>query len=181
MKEPTTDHVVVNPVVVAKVFVMQARRRQNEVGALLLGRIEGKSLFVEDIGPFVVGSAAAVDFKPQDFENTLAKARPGQYIVGWAHGHPTYGAFLSATDVRHQQEGQGLFPDYVALVLDPHRADGAHFQFFRVEDQRARHVEHSYGRKRWNTSDKPLSQDGTKKRFARVRQAWSAVVRSGPK
>lgn len=48
----------------------------------------------------------------------LAKELKNKLIIGWAHSHPSYGCFLSKTDINTHKE---LFPEeyQVALVIDP--------------------------------------------------------------
>lgn len=146
-KVAKTTTVLVDPGVVAQFLAWAARHRRNEVGALLLGRIEGRFLIIEaTVLAERVGTATSVAFTPQDFERAQAATKKGQGTVGWAHSHPSYGSFMSGTDIRHQSEGQGLFPDYVGLVLDPFKAKGAEFCFFRVLDGKAVQIPHHY----WN-------------------------------
>ncbi len=54
----------------------------------------------------------------------------GELVVGWAHSHPSYGCFLSPTDVRTQKAYFNR-PFSVALVIDPLRGEK---QFFKLSD-----------------------------------------------
>lgn len=144
-RRPKTTDVLVTPSVVAGFLEKAASHRGHEVGSLLLGRIEGRFLVVEDqVFLQDVGTAASVDFTPRDFENALEAAKGGQCVVGWAHSHPGHGVFLSGTDVRHQAQSQELFPDYVALVMDPFRRQGVEYGFYRVEEEYPRRVPHAF-------------------------------------
>lgn len=61
-----------------------------------------------------------------------------EYIVGWWHTHPGYGTFLSGTDKGTQRTYQNLFPEAVAMVIDPSKYYGSKNQkdldisFFRL-------------------------------------------------
>ncbi|MFA6049434.1 MAG: Mov34/MPN/PAD-1 family protein [Candidatus Micrarchaeia archaeon] len=51
------------------------------------------------------------------------RAGPQTVIVGWAHSHPGYGCFLSATDVSTQEKFFS-HPQSIALVIDPTKREG---------------------------------------------------------
>ncbi|NYZ78137.1 Mov34/MPN/PAD-1 family protein [Candidatus Micrarchaeota archaeon] len=57
----------------------------------------------------------------------------GKIIVGWSHAHPSYGCFLSTTDLRTQNN---YFDEdfHVALVIDPTRETETGFEkkFFKL-------------------------------------------------
>ncbi|VVB70571.1 JAB1/Mov34/MPN/PAD-1 ubiquitin protease [uncultured archaeon] len=65
--------------------------------------------------------------------NKLSKKLKNKFIVGWAHSHPSYGSFLSNTDIQTHND---LFPeDYqVALVIDPlaEEENGVETKFFKT-------------------------------------------------
>lgn len=140
-----TSEVLVDPKVISDFFALAASSTNHERGALLLGRLEGRFAIVERC--ILIprkGTATTIDFLPSDFEKAAKLADENQLVLGWAHSHPTYTAFLSGTDVKHQSQGQALFPDYLALVLDPFHELGANFAFFRVEDGRAVRIPHHF-------------------------------------
>jgi 26S proteasome regulatory subunit N11 len=142
---PKTTTVLVRPEVLAEVLRHSARYPRNEIAGLLLGRTEGKFLIVEDfVRGESIGSAVAVQLMPRDFDRALDAARKGQSTVGWFHSHPGHGVFMSATDTQHQRQGQGLFPDYVGLVMDPFRPGGVDFAFFRANGERFVQLPHHY-------------------------------------
>ena len=72
-------------------------------------------------------SAVSVRFSRSAFQRLAEKyhsSSRGRLVVGWAHSHPGYGCFLSATDVRTQRS----FFDHAlnfALVAAPSRRAGA--------------------------------------------------------
>jgi proteasome lid subunit RPN8/RPN11 len=47
----------------------------------------------------------------------------GKVLAGWCHSHPSYGCFLSSTDLATQRR---FFPEpwHVAMVVDPLREEG---------------------------------------------------------
>lgn len=140
-----TSEVLVDPEVISDFFALAASSPNHERGALLLGRLEGRFAIVERCMLIPrKGTATTIEFLPSDFEKAAERMDENQLLLGWAHSHPTYGAFLSGTDVKHQSQGQALFPDYLALVLDPFHELGANFAFFRVEDGRATRIPHHF-------------------------------------
>ncbi len=56
-------------------------------------------------------------------------------FVGWSHSHPSYGCFLSQTDMETQRK---YFPEpfHVALVIDPLKRAGEGFmkRFYKLDD-----------------------------------------------
>lgn len=80
-------------------------------------------------------TAVSVRFSPAAFEELMSQYSPrlsdGQLIVGWLHSHPSYGCFLSVTDVKTQQ---AYFSESfnVAFVVDPQQVDGKGLPAFRA-------------------------------------------------
>jgi proteasome lid subunit RPN8/RPN11 len=183
VKPPATTHVSVEPIVISKMLHLQHAHPENEVGALLLGRADANVLYVMDLVPAEnVGTAINVTFTAADFERANRRKKPRQFVVGWAHTHPTYTAFMSSTDQRHQRQGQELFADYVGLVLDMFHRDGIQFRFFRVENNHVVQIPHNFRRKqKCNTRAKSSSKAGTRKKSTRFERVLSGVVRSAHK
>lgn len=143
-----TDTILIDPSVVALIFAWAANHPKNEVGALLIGQPDGRFLKIHDlVRAENVGTATEIDFTPRDFERARAKTGNGRMVVGWAHSHPTYTAFMSGTDQRFQSQGQGLYPDYVGLVIDPFRPRGVEFAFYRVTNDEVVQLPHHYWRR----------------------------------
>lgn len=142
---PQTSTVCIDPQVLGHFIARAALYPDNEIGALALGRRVGRYLVIEDLH-FVreLGTSTRVPFDGADFDRAEDKLAENQAIVGWFHTHPGMGVWMSATDVRHQQQGQGLFADYVALVVDPFADDAVEIGFFRVEDGSAVRVPYRY-------------------------------------
>lgn len=174
-KEPTTEKVVVDPLLLAKLMVHGARHPENEVGGLLLGRAKD-ALYVEELVLLDrTGSQVELEFEPEDYEQAADDAEDGQYIVGLAHTHPGFGVFLSDTDVETQLNGQELFPGYVSLVMDPFQPDGVDLGFFRMSDGTQTNVNWEYGEYTCNMNGKSSSTDGTKTRYETFTPVWAAA------
>jgi proteasome lid subunit RPN8/RPN11 len=62
----------------------------------------------------------SVRFGPEAFAELARKfsGKNGELIIGWMHSHPSYGCFLSQTDVKTQRT-YFAEPFNVAVVVDP--------------------------------------------------------------
>ena len=121
----------------------QAAERGLEALGFLLGSVFSfngrKYVVVEDyVTADNDATAVSVSFSPHAFERLAQelKEKKEKVIVGWAHSHPSYGCFLSSTDVRTQRV---FFPEdfHFALVCDPVREES---KAFKVRDGRAQEV-----------------------------------------
>lgn len=111
---------------------------------LLTGRVlrDGDRTFVAVTDYITAGNrstAVSVKFEPEAFAQLAQgfgpRSQNGEIIVGWLHSHPSYGCFLSATDVKTQQAYFGE-PFNVAVVVDPVKAEqeGSHaVRAYRLE------------------------------------------------
>lgn len=96
-----------------------------EVIGLLTGKIENANtplelITVKDYWP--IGSGDAVSVNILDAEpvmNVYRKKPKNDFIVGWAHSHPSYTPFLSQDDINTQMRYQALWKDSIAVVIDP--------------------------------------------------------------
>jgi len=131
---------------IMKYFISKGRE---EAACLLRGKIAGEYLVIWDIHKCEdsKGTAATVRINPVEF--TKANKDDGYYVVGWAHSHPGYTVFMSGTDRDTQLSMQGLFPDAVAMVMDPFHKDGVQFGFFRAEGRRVKEIDFAYLVERW--------------------------------
>jgi len=140
-----TKRITIQPRVLGDFLTRAAEHPWNEVAGLLLGRIHGSDLIIEDVVHVPeLGSATRVRLSNATYAQAAKKAAPGQRIVGWIHSHPGHGVFLSSTDIATQSDGQAFFPDYAAIVMDPFHAEGAAYGFFRVKEGKARAMEYRY-------------------------------------
>ncbi|MEM2110204.1 MAG: hypothetical protein QW327_06975 [Candidatus Odinarchaeota archaeon] len=115
--------VLINPSVILKILNSTGSRK-SEVAGYLIGYIQDHSLIVEDIEvPDQVSSPVSVTIESEKMMKTLGNIKKQcahAIICGWFHSHPGMGAdFLSSTDIKTQLTYQKLFPDSIALVIDP--------------------------------------------------------------
>ncbi|TFF87951.1 MAG: hypothetical protein EU549_03865, partial [Promethearchaeota archaeon] len=108
-----------------------------EVIGLLAGKMDHKTLIIEDAYPMGHGNAIHTEIK--DYKNYVKAfndiKRNQFFICGWYHSHPTYGLFMSDEDISTQYRYQRLWKHSVALVIDPYKIDGTSFGFeiFRAD------------------------------------------------
>ena len=114
-----------------------------EALGFLVGRVfshEGKNYVVVEDYLTAENNATAVSvrFSDEAFSSLSRglKQRKGMILVGWAHSHPSYGCFLSSTDVRTQKV---FFQEdfHVALVCDPMRPECKAFKVSRGRTREA--------------------------------------------
>lgn len=136
LKEVKAGKVLVKPKVISDLYLASVRKPKEEIIALLGGRVVGKYLEVQTAHIIKsVGSESYVKPDPEEFSEVTDKLLPQKlYVVGWAHSHPGHGIFLSGTDIRTQSNYQELFPDSVAMVIDPFTYSKIEYKFFRVRD-----------------------------------------------
>lgn len=101
-------------------YMALARQFTYEIGFLCLGRRlrDGRRTVVV-VAHIVLashGTRAAVQIAAAD-KARIAAAWPDHQIVGWAHTHPGFGVFWSATD---RENCADFGPLGVNLVCDPH-------------------------------------------------------------
>jgi len=131
------------PSALAKIINHSLSNPAVEVAGLLVGAEDNGVVEVWDaVTGSQDGSPGFVVLKEEVMARVaefLHENRIPLYIVGWYHSHPALGLFLSPVDVRTQLMYQSLYPNAVALVIDPSRYKGArntsspYFKVFRVE------------------------------------------------
>ncbi len=102
-----------------------------EVIGLLLGRLVGQSLVIEDAMPgrgerdgeriILTGEELA------KMADDVMSGRVKGNIIGWYHSHPGRGAFLSDVDIWTQLKLQQFSPHVVSMVVDPEREEVGFF------------------------------------------------------
>lgn len=110
-------------------MVMHARSGGTlEVMGLLLGKVDGNTMFVMDSFALPVeGTETRVNAQSQAYEYmssyiTSAKlVGREENVIGWYHSHPGYGCWLSGIDVSTQMTNQTYQEPFVAIVIDPVR------------------------------------------------------------
>ena len=120
---------------------------RREVAGLLIGREKGEELLVTDAATGrQTGSLEHVtldELVMARLTELLHSSGAGLYIVGWYHSHPGIGVFMSAIDCATQLNYQRLYPNSVALVIDPVEIikskvlTPSSMKFFRVEENGA--------------------------------------------
>lgn len=119
-----------------KHFAREASRGLEALG-LLVGDVycfKGKEFIV--VEDYITGKNASTSFSTKfekkafsEMVEQLLKKHGDKIIVGWAHSHPSFGCFLSSTDIEAQKK---FFPEdfHAALVIDPIRKEK---KFFKLE------------------------------------------------
>jgi len=143
-KKIQTKKIIVDVNVISEIMKYFISKGRQEAACLLRGEIAGSYLVIRDIHKCEdsKGTAVTVEINPKEFFK--ANKNDGYYIVGWAHSHPGYTVFMSGTDKETQASMQGLFPDAVAMVMDPFHREGVQFSFFRVDERKAKEIDFVY-------------------------------------
>jgi len=121
----TKKEILISPFVLAKILTVDSIEPTKESAGVLIGYLDddGETLVITDFdtgkqkqtSTFVVIDDEALVQIVED----LQLRDQNETIVGWAHTHPSYGCFMSGTDKSTQRTYQNLFPQAVALVVDP--------------------------------------------------------------
>jgi proteasome lid subunit RPN8/RPN11 len=94
-----------------------------EVIGVLIGRMDGEVLVVEDAVTGAIESEAARATMPTEtiakIADDIVSKRIRGNVVGWYHSHPGLGVYMSSIDVATQAKFQQFSPYIVALVVDP--------------------------------------------------------------
>lgn len=139
-EEPLDFQVGVVPGVVETVMensrshVNQKEKPDEEVVGVLIGRVVGKTVVVEEVipGRASYSGLTEVALDPKNLAEIIDRMmREGssRRVVGWYHSHLGVGVFLSDVDVKTQLTLQ-QFLYVIALVVDPIKND---YGFFYVE------------------------------------------------
>ncbi len=138
--------VLISAYVLAKMLAVDSLDKSKESAGLLLGYVNDEGTLVitdfntgrqQQTSTYVVLSDEALVQIVED----LNKRDKNETIVGWAHTHPSYGCFLSGTDKGTQRTYQNLFPQAVALVVDPSKyynsskQEDLEIKFFRLVNE----------------------------------------------
>ena len=140
-----TKRVLLDVDVLNRIFKYFLTKGQNEGACLLLGKIEGEFLVINDIHECKksIGSRASIVIRPEEF--FLADKGNDNLVIGWVHSHPDLGVFMSSIDKDTQNRYfQAFFNEAVAMVMDPLSENGIEFNFFRVLNGNAINVDYQY-------------------------------------
>jgi len=107
---------------------------RREIIGLLFGWVESGNVHVagfnsDDKHNSPVHAELDDEFMAQSAQRVVE--RPRERVVGWWHSHPSYGCFMSDTDIRTQRKLE-RFGQVVALVLDP--TEHLDFSFYTCEE-----------------------------------------------
>ena len=125
--------------------ICKAIRHTSEVstesGGILVGKMKEGELLINGLETGQQSATPVHVTLHDEFLVDIATkyAERDEKIVGWYHSHPNMGTFMSGTDIDTQRRYQALFPNAVALVIDPKRPI---FRFYRVEDSSYKSVEY---------------------------------------
>jgi proteasome lid subunit RPN8/RPN11 len=117
------------------------RKKWVEVIGILTGVVENRDtplerIVVTDAFPIGHGDAISVVIQnPASMERVYREKHGKDFIVGWYHSHPSYGAFMSEEDRKTQLRYQALWADSIAIVIDPTRVSRSSygFEIFRLK------------------------------------------------
>ena len=143
-KEIKTSEILINIDALSQMIKFFVNKGREEAVCLLRGEIAGKYLVIWDVHlcKNSKGSSTTVSINPAEFSE--ASRGDGYYVVGWAHSHPGFGVFMSGTDQRTQASMQAMFPDAVAVVIDPLHKNGIQIGFFRIEEDKLQRMDFTY-------------------------------------
>lgn len=133
------------PLALAKIINHSLSHPKVEVAGLLIGREENGVVEVWDAATGdQIGSPGFVVLNEEVMTRVvefLQEYKIPLYIIGWYHSHPSLGLFLSPIDIKTQLTYQALYPNAIALVIDPSKYEGSKkfsdslFKVFRVNQQ----------------------------------------------
>ncbi len=113
-------------------FQKEARNKKEAIGLLIGNPNEHNGQKYIQINDYITSENNAshvhVSFDKQAFSKLAAQYDNTKgIIIGWAHSHPSFGCFLSSTDVQTQQD---LFNEEfnIAMVVDPLARENGFFQ-----------------------------------------------------
>lgn len=99
------------------------------MGLLVGSEYEHKGQRYVLVSEFITGDTASspvsVRFSPTAFQHLAEKIKhklKDEIVIGWCHSHPSYGCFLSSTDINTQRR---FFNEdfHIAAVFDPLRME----------------------------------------------------------
>jgi proteasome lid subunit RPN8/RPN11 len=116
-------------------IILASQGTRNEIIGLLLGRLEGDAIIIEDS---ITGEYSAEPHRATLPSHAMAKiadalvtGRIKGNIIGWYHSHTEGGLFFSETDIITQKSLQ-QFSSLITGMVD---ASNGHVGFFRVDPQ----------------------------------------------
>lgn len=109
-----------------------------EVGGLLIGRVVGDTLLIEDaVSGEIETSTVHVAIPPETIARVADDILNGRLtgnVIGWYHSHVFGGVFMSETDIETQRHLQQFSPFMTAIVID---SKTGNFGLFRLDRDRS--------------------------------------------
>ena len=112
----------ISPLAYAKIIDWTSGNTEREVGGYLIGFVKNKKVIITE-STFSVAKSTPTHVTIDEMAQfriieEIEKRDGNETIVGWWHTHPSYGLFLSGTDIATQNVYQSLLPEAVAMVND---------------------------------------------------------------
>ncbi|MEM2567921.1 MAG: Mov34/MPN/PAD-1 family protein, partial [Candidatus Bathyarchaeia archaeon] len=116
-------YVSISATAIEKIKEHANKNPDKEVIGLLIGRMEGNTLIVEDsVTGEIVSERTRALIVPETIAKIADEIVSGKIkgnVVGWYHSHPGFGVFMSEIDIKTQMKMQQFSPYIVALIIDP--------------------------------------------------------------
>jgi PKD repeat protein/proteasome lid subunit RPN8/RPN11 len=127
-------YVSISSTAIEKIKEHASKNPDKEVIGLLIGRMEGNTLIIEDtVTGEIVSEKTKAILTPETIAKIADEIVSGKIkgnIIGWYHSHPGFGVFMSEIDIKTQMKMQQFSPYIVALIIDPTKNE---IGFFTVE------------------------------------------------
>jgi 26S proteasome regulatory subunit N11 len=116
--------VVIYPSTLSKIIDFAGIDVRRESAGFLIGKFVEDQLTITDSTmtkhTSSAGHVVVENTEMAEIADELGSRGENESIIGWWHSHPGMGArFMSGTDVATQEKYQKMFPQAVALVIDP--------------------------------------------------------------
>jgi proteasome lid subunit RPN8/RPN11 len=143
------------PGVLSLILTRSAMAGRTEIGGFLIGKVKKDSVSVTGATfPRQAGTPTHVVINNIEMANLaeeLGERATGEAIIGWWHTHPGLGAnFMSGTDTATQRRYQALYPQAIAVVVDPVKFSESlalknlDLHVYRLVDERPKDLDFSY-------------------------------------
>jgi COP9 signalosome complex subunit 5 len=127
-------YVSISSTAIEKIKEHAGKNPDKEVIGLLIGRMEGNTLIIEDtVTGEIVSEKTKAILTPETIAKIADEIVSGKIkgsIIGWYHSHPGFGVFMSEIDIKTQMKMQQFSPYIVALIIDPTKNE---IGFFTVD------------------------------------------------
>lgn len=116
--------VVIHPSALSKIIDFAGTNIRKESAGFLIGKLKGNKIIITDSSMTshtgTAGHVVVDNTEMAEIAEELSRRGENENIIGWWHSHPRMGArFMSRTDVATQEKYQKMFPQAIALIIDP--------------------------------------------------------------